>query len=184
MFLNKGIAATAFVAAVAFSTSVGAVTITTDHVDGANDPVEGMAVALSGGDVMTMDIDTAGADVGSGAGHASFGFTATEELVTLETNSLNPDNGFLGTSVIWSTEEDGGGTIIASLNGNTDVQDGSMTVVFDIGETLWLTALWEDIAEPGADFDLRVTAAVPVPAGMLLMGTALAGFGIARRRKS
>lgn len=37
-------------------------------------------------------------------------------------------------------------------------------------------------AAPLTDFDVRIQA-VPVPAGVLLMGTALAGFGVMRRKK-
>jgi hypothetical protein len=55
-----------------------------------------------------------------------------------------------------------------------------------ISDTEWLV-LFDDIAAGDRDFDdmgMRITVeAVPVPAGILLMGTALAGFGVMRRRK-
>ena len=56
-----------------------------------------------------------------------------------------------------------------------------------------LTVTWEGVTESSigtgvlqADFEfdsLVITSPVPVPAGVLLMGTALAGFGVMRRRK-
>ncbi len=45
----------------------------------------------------------------------------------------------------------------------------------------YLVVTWSD-AKKNAAFDIEVTA-VPLPAGILLMGTALAGFGVMRRRK-
>ncbi len=183
MFLNKAITAGIAGIAMAFASAASAVTITTDAFNGGTAPVVNATVSFGVPHVLTIDIDSEDGETAGGS--ATFGFTATENLDSIETNSLNPDLGFGGASVVWSTEANGAGTVIASLIGNSAVENGSMFVGFDAGETLWLTATWTSIDQAGSDFDLRVAAVapVPVPAGVLLMGTAIAGFGIARRRR-
>lgn len=45
-----------------------------------------------------------------------------------------------------------------------------------------LVISWSDSSLAGAGFDVEISL-VPLPAGVILMGTALAGFGVMRRRK-
>ena len=188
MFLNKtfSFGVTAAAALFALSTAASAVTVIATAVIGDADPVEDGVVDISVDDIFTVQIATDAADVGSGADEFSFGFEATEALITVETNSLNPIEGFLVPTVIWSTGINGTGTVLGVLNGTSaGVDSGSLRQRFEIGDIFYLTAAFDDVLAAGADFDIRLEASpVPLPAGVLLMGTALAGFGVARRRKS
>lgn len=140
---------------------------------------------LSIGDVFEMEIDGDAVD-GASADlpfDVYYEFTATEDLYALETNSLNPTNGFLGTMVEWNSSSDGSGTSFGSISGADLIAGDTLRVEFAAGETKFLIASWTDVARNGSNFDLRVEATpVPVPAGILLMGTALAGFGVMRRK--
>lgn len=67
-----------------------------------------------------------------------------------------------------------------------DISDGStkmLTTFFDsIDDIDTLMVSWSGLSSP-EQLSINI-AAVPLPAGMLLLGTALAGLGFARRRKS
>lgn len=171
LFSVKALAAAALFA---LPMSAGAVTVSGDVADG------GMT-NISIGDVFQMEID---GDASDGAGDASFGFTASEELVTIETNSFNPTTGFTGAVVKWTENSDGTGAVYGTITGAALLAGDALEVYFGAGETKWLFASWTNVVSNGSNFDLRVEAAnVPLPAGVVLMGTALAGFGIARRRR-
>ena len=81
-------------------------------------------------------------------------------------------NVFTGLTVSWSNGATGGANELVT----TDFVDpGSLTQTLDI--------TWDSTLS-SKDFDGAVQiSAVPVPAGLLLMGTALAGLGVMRRKK-
>ena len=144
------------------------------------DLVDGDSTNISINDVFEMEIDGNASDT---AGSGVYTFTATENLAALETNSLNPTNGFLGSMVSWNSEMDGSGTDFGSISGQDLIDGKALRVEFAAGETKYLIASWTDVSRDKSNFDLRVEATpVPVPAGILLMGTALAGFGVMRRK--
>lgn len=178
---NKLFAAAATVAALSLPMAAQAVTVTTNS-NGATPPTDGGApVSISIGDIFTMELDGNAADVG---GSASFGFTATEALLSIESNSLNTITGFADAVVSWFDNAAGAGMALASISGSALTNGDSLDFVFGSGDTYYLVASWSDVTADLSNFDLNVSAtAVPLPAGALLMGTALAGFGIARRRK-
>lgn len=94
-------------------------------------------------------------------------------------------------SFIWGSPDDyndltitligGGGTFV--VNG-TDVQGpvgilASMVTVFDVQ----FTEVKFEAFDNAFEFAGLTTTPVPLPAGVLLMGTALMGFGVVRRRR-
>jgi len=79
---------------------------------------------------------------------------------------------FEGLTVSWSGGNSGGANEVVT----TDfVAPGSLTQTLDV---TWTST------QSSKDFDGAVQiSAVPVPAGLLLMGTAMAGFGVLRRKQ-
>ena len=66
--------------------------------------------------------------------------------------------------------------------GSLVVPGGQLVNIFTASKpTAPLTISWSGLAG-GEQISLRV-AAIPLPAGMLLLGTALGGLGLARRKK-
>ena len=167
--------ATLAAAAIALTLPFSAHAITFD-----GDLLDGDVVEIGLGDIFIMDIF---GDAVDGAGSASYGFTATEDLIALNTSTLNPDVGFAGATVSWTENADGTG-VISTLSTADILADLSISTTILLGETKYLYATWTNVTEDRSNFDFRVvTEPVPVPAGILLMGTALAGFGVMRRRK-
>jgi hypothetical protein len=79
----------------------------------------------------------------------------------------------------------GGNTINLVQAGGSLVSNQNLTATFNaINTTQPLTLTWSGLAG-GEQISMRVAAiaAVPLPAGMLLLGTALGGLGFARRKK-
>ena len=83
-------------AALAVMPVVAQATVTVD----APGLIQDGTVPISIGDVFTIEIF---GDAVDGAGSAAFGFTATEQLLAIETNSLNPIRGFRGATVEWNS---------------------------------------------------------------------------------
>lgn len=129
-----------------------------------------------------------GASNGGGAGSWSVLFDATTDPLTAGASATIGNivlSQFTDLTMEWIAESDG--FVLASAAVTTD--DFSLTTVFtEVGvlagddNPQFLVLSWSDSSE-GAGFDVEV-AAVPLPAGVLLMGTALAGFGVMRRRKA
>lgn len=71
-----------------------------------------------------------------------------------------------------------GGSLVSTQNLTAEF------TAFGAGNTMPLTLAWSGLAG-GEQISIRVAsiAAVPLPAGMLLLGTALGGLGLARRKK-
>ena len=137
---------------------------------------------LSIGDVFAAEVR---GDAIDGAGSFFLGFTATSNLVTVETNTLNPLDGFVDPFIQWNTAADGSGTTLASLDGATLNGGGLTTLVLNIlaGDTRYLIVSWADITENLSNWDVRVEA-VPLPAGLLLFLSGLAGIGFLGRYKA
>lgn len=93
-----------------------------------------------------------------------------------------------------------GDTVLAWATGDSDTVAGGAGILTGLGPILTVIAagtseiltltyttvtdIEGDIGIGKTNVDFTVTATpVPVPAGILLMGTALAGFGVMRRRK-
>ena len=79
----------------------------------------------------------------------------------------------------------GGNTLDLIRDGGSLVSTQNLTATFSaIDVTQPLTLSWSGLAG-GEQISMRVAAiaAVPLPAGMLLLGTALGGLGLARRKK-
>jgi len=79
----------------------------------------------------------------------------------------------------------GGNTLNLVQMGGSLVSNQNLTATFSaIDTTQPLTLAWSGLAG-GEQISMRVAAiaAVPLPAGMLLLGTALGGLGFTRRKK-
>ena len=107
----------------------------------------------------------------------------TDAIVTISSATIN-QNTFAyftgGASVDWTTAGNVTSAAQAASSG------GNLSFILGAGasDTLNLTfgiVVASNGLEPDLDF-LVTTAPVPVPAGILLMGTALAGFGVMRRK--
>ena len=81
-------------------------------------------------------------------------------------------------SVTWYAGSDTSGTVLAT--GSTDVVSAAIA---EGAATLYVSPWTSSDAGQVATVASVVISAVPVPAGLLLMGTALAGLGALRRRK-
>lgn len=84
-----------------------------------------------------------------------------------------------GASIDWATA----GNVTSASQGNSSGGNLTFQLAANSSDTLVLTfgaAVENKGQQPDIDF---FVSTVPVPAGVLLMGTALAGFGVAARRK-
>lgn len=169
---------TSFFAAAALAISaVAASAVTTPNA--ANTLVDGGVYALEALESYDYQAEISGVDT------VSFGFTtvfgqADSRVVTLEL----PDNSITDLRVEWTTEADFGGSLIADLTpliANFGFSQGVSTVVtIPVPGPSYLSVSW-DAGTKLQQVNIQV-AGVPVPAGALLLGTALVGFFAARRR--
>lgn len=98
-------------------------------------------------------------------------------------------SGVTGTLSWW--ESDGSGNLVSLIDSTPLI----LTLGFGFGAELATTfsgpapdyqsvvVSWSGFSGPLLDVNMTVEQVVPLPAGILLMGTALAGFGVMRRRK-
>lgn len=124
---------------------------------------------------------------GGETGPLTFTFVNTEATaarIVLSTGSIT-QNGPLafftgGASIDWT----GAGNVVSVAQGDTDGGNLSFTLAAGASDTLTLS-FGAAVDKTGApEIDFLVATVVPLPAGVLLMGTALAGFGVAARRKN
>ena len=136
-----------------------------------------LVTILDGGTTLVTMGDVYQFDVVTNAGDFQHTFTVASDSAGIASVSLNDIIApfFDGVSVEWSV----GGVVVA--NGGED--DLVSTTFTDPGSlTQLLTISWAE-APADSTFDGAVSiSSVPVPAGLLLMGTALAGFGVLRRK--
>lgn len=111
------------------------------------------------------------------------GATATFTFATAQT-ALN---------LIWGSPDSYNDITITLLGGGgvdvingTEVQGptGILASSVEITDVLFTTVVFDSGSSNAFEFANLTTTPVPLPAGMLLMGTALAGFAVMRRRKS
>lgn len=116
------------------------------------------------------------ADATGGAQSFTYEFTADANLGALAGIDINavPANGITGLFVKWLAAD--GVTVDAEWDGVSDL----LTTSFGAGVTKYLNIGWAT-SKQGGDVDVNIQA-VPVPAGILLLGTALIGMGALRRK--
>ena len=145
---------------------------------------DGLTTFMTAGSVFATELE---GDATEGAGAIAFAFQALEALVTIETNSLNPfSTGFIGASVEWNSAIDGTGVSFGLISGAALALGQQLAVDFAPFETKYLIVRWDDIASRASNFDLRIETRVPLPATILLFGSALLGLGFvsaARKRQ-
>lgn len=104
----------------------------------------------------------------------SYSFASKGAVGTIAGVSVNlvPLRGITGLYARWMSQ---GGAVISSWNGG----DHIMEMNFLPEETKQLVIGWES-SRKGGDVDVNIEA-VPLPAGVFLLGTALGALGLARR---
>ncbi|MEM6441361.1 MAG: hypothetical protein AAF763_16890 [Pseudomonadota bacterium] len=127
----------------------------------------------------TVLIGELGSSTGSlAAGSVVFKFTAAEDgLFTTNFSTVSPLSGFSGLEIAWL--EDDESTVISSLTSDFNTTE-LLTTFATAGEMQFLRASWTGF-RAASNLDFRIEAAIPVPAGVLLLGTAFVVAGAARR---
>lgn len=121
----------------------------------------------------TINIDT---DTDTGAFSQDYVFTASEAIRITTTATANRFAAFTDQGVFWSSNPSD------MLNGFSSSDE--LVIDMKAGDQLTLTIEWDSVARNDQVFDVVLTVdSVPLPAGVVLMGSALAGLGLARRRK-
>lgn len=117
-------------------------------------------------------------DSSNGSQEYLYQFVAAESLGAVTGVSLNPipSGGITGLFVRWLAADQT--TVVAEWDGD---MAAPFTTGFAAGQTQYLSIGWDSTVQ-GGDVDVNIQA-VPVPAGALLLGTALIG-GLALRRKA
>lgn len=113
-----------------------------------------------------------GYDLAAGGSVANSGFVSEGNAIKSATfNLLDADNGF---------------SVVKTLTATTDITSGP-ELIFSAGAgnyVLQVDGTGANAQGSGVGlYDVQISA-VPLPAGFLLLGTALGGLGIARRRKT
>lgn len=126
-----------------------------------------------------------------GSIHENTGEYTAVQAFSSATYSFGPDNLQNSISLIWGSP-DGFNDLVITLTGGggTTTINGSEVqgpVAIGASEVLITDVVFEEITFTSGlnafEFANLITTPIPLPAGALLMGTALAGFGVMRRRR-
>lgn len=144
---------------------------------------------ITSGDVYNCDFNTFDA---SGSVQLDFVASSTPAAGVAFNTNLSGGNSLDSATVAW-WEASSDGTLLSlieSVDANLNGGATSLATLFDGDapdyQSVVFTWAGFDSTGTGLPLDIQVQvvpSAVPVPAGILLMGTALAGFGVMRRRK-
>ena len=136
--------------------------------------VDGGVTTLSSGSFHSFEYTES--DASGGAQSFTYEFTAASGLNTIAGIDINavPANGITGLFVQWLAAD--GVTVDTAWDGVSSVLHTS----FGAGVTKYLQIGWATSLK-GGDVDVNIQA-VPLPAGVLLLGTALVGMGALRRK--
>lgn len=177
MFM-KTIAAAATIAA--FATGASAITAVTvaDALENGGSAIDILSddgfqfqETFGGGDTGPLSFEFVNNGAGAATIVVSAGSIGQNGTFAFFTGGASIDWANAGNVITASQGVSAGGNLTFTLAGG----GGSDTLVLNFGAA---------VAKTGApDIDFFVTT-VPLPAGVLLMGTALAGFGVAARRKN
>ena len=130
------------------------------------------SLSLTSGNAFSVNLDLINND-DTGFSVAQVYSNDTGGNTLFETETINP--GILATNFVYEVN-----SIVGGSATTTNLLTTS-TFAADVGTNFTITVSATDVTS-AFDFDYRVEA-VPVPAGILLMGTAVAGFGVMRRRR-
>ena len=135
-------------------------------------------LSIADGDVFRTEVF---GDAADGANELRFGFTADGPVRVTNTSTINPNGVFEDVTIAL---EDSSGAVLSSVSG-LDAGDGFPVMAdFADGDEFFLTASFSNVAGDDSNLDFRLAGtAVPVPAALPLLGTALAGFGFLGWRK-
>ena len=150
---------------------MGAAAITQPQLDNI---IDGGVTTISPGDLYSFGYIEQ--DATGGARSFIYEFNAPEITGSFTGVALNPLplGGISGLFVQWLDATQS--TVVASWDGVTDI----FTTSFAAGETKYLSIGWDGSVQ-GGDVDVNIQA-VPLPAGFLLLGTAMAGAFALRRK--
>ncbi len=141
------------------------------------------ATTIAAGDSLRANIIL---DVVDGAGTETFDLTVVGDIITVETNDVNDNDGLIDPTVSFFVQSGGVGAFnMISMIDGADLISGAATIVgLSDGDVFRIVAGWAGVAENDTQFTLRVTAdAVPLPAAGLFLLTGLAGVAGLRSRK-
>ncbi|MEM9420953.1 MAG: VPLPA-CTERM sorting domain-containing protein [Pseudomonadota bacterium] len=130
--------------------------------------------------VLQHGIFTAEAELGTtdSNGTLVFEMTANSSVIAVESNTVNTAGDISGLIIKLLVD----GTEVASQSGVVgSAIFAPITVV--AGQIFRIEASWDQVFANGTNLDFRVDA-TPLPAGVALFLTGLAGLGVARKRKS